>query len=147
MPTTITLTGLYTPALPETRNIANIDVVHNDVTYQWQIYIPQEVDIATYLADSTARVAAEIDAKEYIWLTAEKTKTIDTGFGDAITFSVNKQDIVAPDIPDYYAKRRDAYPPIGEQMGAIFKGVDSVDFQTMQSAIQAVKDMYPKPNI
>lgn len=142
MPTTITLTGLYTPPLPETRNIANIDVVHNDLTYQWQIYIPQEADIATYLSDCTARVAAEIEAKEAQWLTVEKT--IDTVFGES---TINKQDIVRPDIPDYYAKRRDAYPPIGEQIGAIFKGADSTDFQTMQLAIQAVKDKYPKPSL
>jgi hypothetical protein len=142
----IRLTGIYTPPPPETRNLGYVEVDYNGNIYEWQLYIPNEVDLSAYVEAAADRVKAEIDAKEAEWATAPKTRTIDDPFGGEPTVvDVQKEEIVRPEIPDYYAKRRDAYPPMGEQLGAIFKGVDSADFQTLLTQIQAVKDMYPKP--
>jgi len=142
----IRLTGIYTPPPPETRNLGYVEVDYNGNIYEWQLYIPNEVDLSAYVEAAADRVKAEIDAKEAEWAAAPKTRTIENMFGDEPTVvDVQKEEIVRPEIPDYYAKRRDAYPPMGEQLGAIFKGVDSADFQTLLTQIQAVKDMYPKP--
>lgn len=55
-----------------------------------------------------------------------------------------KGEIVCPDIPDYYAKRRSEYPPLADQLDAFWKGEASQDYQNMLAKIQAVKNKYPK---
>ena len=45
---------------------------------------------------------------------------------------------------DYSTLRRFAYPPIADQLDAIFKGGDALT--AMQAEIAAVKGRYPKPN-
>lgn len=44
---------------------------------------------------------------------------------------------------DYEALRRDAYPPIREQLDALWKGGEHAS--EMSEIVQAVKDRYPKP--
>lgn len=65
----------------------------------------------------------------------------------ALDESENPQDWGAEweaEVPvDYTESRRNAYPPIGDQLDDLFKaGVFSAE---MSDAIQAVKDLYPKP--
>ena len=44
-----------------------------------------------------------------------------------------------------YAKRRAAaYPPIGDQLDALWKGGDAVEI--MRQKVMAVKDEFPKPD-
>jgi hypothetical protein len=45
--------------------------------------------------------------------------------------------------PDYQAQRRQAYPPLQEQLDALWKG--GVDESAMRSRILAIKVQYPKP--
>ena len=48
-----------------------------------------------------------------------------------------------PEVPmDYTEKRRLSYPPIGDQLDAIWKG--GVDMADMKARIVAVKAKYPK---
>jgi hypothetical protein len=141
------LKGLFTPPAPETRNIAYLDVVHNGQNYDWLIYVPQEVNIGEYLAANEAAVYAQIDAKEAAWeaLTPKSWEEIDPMTGENVTVTLQKVDFVQPDSPDYYAKRRAEYPPIGDQLGAIAKGLDSPEYASILAAIEAVKIKYPKP--
>lgn len=44
---------------------------------------------------------------------------------------------------DYEALRRDAYPPIRDQLDALWKGASAAT--EMAEQVQAVKDKYPKP--
>lgn len=143
---TIRLIGIYTPALPETRDLAMVEVEHNSTTYQWQMYIPQGENIQAYIDAQEAKVKADIDTKELEWLNlTPKTQTITDMFtGDSIEVSINKEDVVKPEIPDYYAKRRDAYPAIGDQLDALWRGTDSLEFQALMARIQEVKATYPK---
>ena len=46
---------------------------------------------------------------------------------------------------DYAAKRRDSYPPIAEQLDALWKGGEQLE--AMRIKILEVKDKYPKPSI
>jgi hypothetical protein len=55
---------------------------------------------------------------------------------------IEKSEIVRPDIPDYYAKRRAEYPPIGDQLDALWKGDEAQ--ADMFDRIAAVKTKYPK---
>lgn len=44
---------------------------------------------------------------------------------------------------NYVKRRLEAYPPIGDQLDAIWKGGDAAD--AMRQKILAVKDAFPKP--
>lgn len=52
---------------------------------------------------------------------------------------------------DYRAKRREAYPPIGEQLDALWKALAAnpssltPEASAMLAQIQAVKTQFPKP--
>jgi hypothetical protein len=141
----ISLEGLMSPGGDETRALAMIRVVHNEQTYDWQIFVPADVDLATFIENSEATVKAQIDAKEAQWTALDpKTKQVVDGImGEVIEVPIEKSEIVKPDIPDYYAKRRAEYPSIGDQLDAFWKGGDAE--AEMLAKIQAVKDKYPKP--
>lgn len=142
--TTVALTGLQSGMTGEERALANIEVQHNGQTYDWQIFVPPGVGLSEFIDSSVDRVAAEIDAKEAAWVVAPKTREIeDPMTGEKTTVDIQKSEVVRPEIPDYYAKRRAEYPPIAEQMGAMWKGGQAMT--DMQAKIQAVKNKYPKP--
>jgi len=140
----ISLEGLMSPGGDETRALAMVRVVHNEQTYDWQIFVPNGVDLSAFITDSEATVKAQIDAKEAAWEALDpKTREIDDPMtGETITQDIPKDEIVRPDIPDYYAKRRAEYPSIGDQLDAFWKGGDAA--AAMLAKIQVVKDKYPK---
>lgn len=49
---------------------------------------------------------------------------------------------VTDDEDSYITKRIDAYPPIGDQLDALWKGGEALE--QMRQQITAVKDKYPK---
>lgn len=143
--TTVALTGLQSGITGEERALANLQVEHNGQTYDWQVYVPPETDLGAFINASAVRVGAEIDAKEAEWaaLNPKTRDIVDPMTGGTTTVPIDKSEIVRPDIPDYYAKRRAEYPPLGEQMDAMWKGGDAMT--AMQAKIQAIKQKYPKP--
>jgi hypothetical protein len=147
MASTISLDGLSSPD-GETRALAHLTVEYNGNTYQWQFFIPPDSgDLGVFLENSKPTIEAQIDAKELAWANLNpKTRTI-PGFmpGEEDTVvDIQKEEIVRPDIPDYYALRRNAYPPIAEQIGAFWKGPQDPDYIAMQAKVLAVKAQYPK---
>ena len=140
----ITLTGIYTPPLPETRILANIDVEHNGNVYKWQAYIPPDENLNDYLESIRVDIENDIDAKELIWVNLDpKTREVDTGFGEeTIIVDIEKDEIVRPDIPDAYAKKRNEYPLVGDQLDAIWRGDLSDEYLSLFSKIQSVKNKY-----
>ena len=140
----ISLEGLMSPGGDETRALAMLKVEHNGLTYDWQAFVPPNTDLTTFIAQSESAIKAQIDAKEAAWAAlTPKTREI-TGplTGETKTVPIEKSEIVRPDIPDYYAKRRAEYPSLGDQLDALWKGGDA---QTaMQAQIAAVKAKYPK---
>ena len=140
----ISLEGLMSPGGDETRALALLKVDHNGLTYDWQAFVPPNTDLTTFIAQSETAIKAQIDAKEAAWaaLTPKTREVTDPITGEAKTVPIEKSEIVRPDIPDYYAKRRAEYPSIGDQLDALWKGGDA---QTaMQAQIAAVKTKYPK---
>jgi hypothetical protein len=140
----ISLEGLMSPGGDETRALALLKVEHNGLTYDWQAFVPPNTDLTTFIAQSEATIKAQIDAKEAAWaaLTPKTREVTDPITGETTTVPIEKSEIVRPDIPDYYAKRRAEYPSIGDQLDAMWKGGDA---QTaMQAQIAAVKAKYPK---
>lgn len=142
---TISLEGLMTMGGDETRALAMVKVVHNGLTYDWQTFVPPNTDLSTYISESEVRIKAEIDAKEAEWAALDpKTREIEDPItGETTTIDIDKSEIVRPDIPDYYAKRRAEYPSIGDQLDAFWKGGEAE--VAMYERIQAVKAKYPKP--
>lgn len=140
----ISLEGLMSPGGDETRALALLKVAHNGLTYDWQAYVPPNTDLTTFIAQSEAAIKTQINAKEAEWaaLTPKTREVTDPITGETKTVPIEKSEIVRPDIPDYYAKRRAEYPSIGDQLDAMWKGGDA---QTaMQAQIAAVKAKYPK---
>jgi len=144
----VALTGLASNLPNENRALAHIEVQHNDTTYNWQIFIPNNVDnLDVFLQSSKQSILDDIDAKEAVWASLEpKTRKIDDIItGHSTEIPISKEEIVCPSIPDYYALRRSEYPSIGDQLDSIWKGLNSQPFLDMQAKIAAVKAKYPKP--
>jgi hypothetical protein len=142
----ISLEGLVTVGGDETRALTHLKVVHNAQTYDWQRFIPPGMDLQVFMATQEASVKAEIDAKEAEWaaLTPKTRDTEDPFTGEITTVDIDKSEVVRPTMPDYFAQRRAAYPSIGDQLDAQWKG--GADAEAMQAKIDAVKAQYPKPS-
>ena len=140
----ISLEGLMSPGGDETRALAMLKVDHNGLTYDWQAFVPPNTDLTTFIAQSESAIKAQIDAKEATWaaLTPKTREVTDPITGEATTVPIEKSEIVRPDIPDYYAKRRAEYPSIGDQLDALWKGGEAQ--ADMFDRIAAVKAKYPK---
>lgn len=144
--TTVSLEGLQSGMAGEDRAIAILKADHNGQSYDWQIFVPAGGDLSAFISGCGLRVGAEIDAKEAEWaaLTPKTREITDPMTNESTTVDIDKSEIVRPDIPDYYAKRRAEYPAVGDQLGAQWKG--GQEAADMQAKIQAVKDKYPKPS-
>lgn len=143
----ISLEGLATVGGNEDRALAYIDVHYNNQIYKWTIFVPQNVEsLETFLEESKARIKAQIDTKEAAWEALDpKTREIpDMMGGEPTIVPIEREEIVTPDNPDYYALRREAYPPIGDQLGAFWKGPEHPDYATMLAKIEEIKQKYPK---
>lgn len=148
MPSTISLSGLMSNSEPnESRALAYLDVDYNGNLYKWQTYVPVDVsDFDVFLESIKPRIEMEIDIKEAQWAALDpKTKTyIDYLTREEVTVDIQKEEIVAPDIPDYYARRRREYPDLRDQVGAFWKGPGSEDYVNIGQQIEEVKNRNPK---
>ena len=142
---TISLEGLASGVTGEERAVAYIKVQHNGQTYDWKAFVPPGQDLQVYLNSITDQLSADIDAKEAAWaaLTPKTREIEDPLTGEKTTVDIEKGEIVRPDDPDYYAKRRAEYPPLAEQLDAVWKGGQAQ--ADMLAKIQAIKTKYPKP--
>lgn len=143
----MTLTGLQTLSPPEDRAMAHVEVIVNGETYNWQVYVPADKlsNMDQYFAEIEPSVVDDILKKEAEWQALDpKTKELHDPLGETIVVDIEKSEIVKPTIPDYYAMRRAEYPSIGDQLDALWKGVNSVEFQAVLDQIQQIKDKYPK---
>lgn len=146
MAISISLEGLRSFNNEEDRSLADIKVEYNNNIYDWQIYIPSNVSISEYLESKKIAIQADIDNKETIWNEmTNKTRVIENSItGESFVVDIDKSEVVKADIPDYYAKRRAEYPSIGDQLGALWKGVNSIEFTSMIESINQIKLKYPK---
>jgi len=143
----VALTGLGAGgAQNEDRSVAHLLVEHNGQTYDWSIYIPKDMntDLGTFIQSKEADIYADIDRKESIWnsLMPKTREVIDPVTDETITVDISKSEIVYPEMPDYYAKRRDEYPSLAEQLDALWKG--GADMAAMMDKIKLIKAKYPK---
>lgn len=146
----INLVGLASNLPNENRALAHIEVQHNNITYNWQIFIPNNVtNIDEFLQLSSQFILNDIDTKEAEWVALDpKSQTItDPATGQPMEIPITKEEIVKPSIPDYYAMRRSEYPPLADQLDAMWKGLNSPAFLDMQAKIAAIKEKYPKPSL
>lgn len=147
MANSISITGVQTLTAPEDRALLHLSVVVNDQTYDWRLFMPAGQSYDTFLAEKASGVYADIAAKEAAWAAlSPKTRTVgDPMSGESMEVAIDKSEVVCPDVPDYYAKRRAEYPALGDQLDAFWKGVESPEYAAMLAKIQAIKAKYPKP--
>lgn len=141
----ISLEGLQSGIAGEERAVAILKVEYNNQVYDWSLYIPSDVDLSEYITSKESDIYSDIDNKEAAWeaLTPKTREEIDPFTGETILVNIDKSEIVRPDSPDYYAKRRAEYPPLAEQIDAMWKGGSAL--ADMQARILEVKSKYPKP--
>lgn len=143
----VTITGIKTMDYPENRVLLLLNVIYNGNMYGWQIFCDQNKSFEEFLNEEVKqKIYADIEKKELEWENLNpKTRTIEDSFtNEPITIEIKKEEIVKPDIPDYYAKRREEYPSLGDQLDAIWKGANSSEFISMSQKIQEIKQKYPK---
>jgi hypothetical protein len=139
----ISLEGVASNLAGEERALAYLKVEHNGQTYDWTLFIPANADLSAYIASKEAAIYADIDAKEAAWAVAPKTREIPDPMGGAPrTIDIDKSEVVRPDNPDYYAKRRAEYPSLADQLDAMWKGGEAAT--AMTARIAEVKAKYPK---
>ena len=130
----------------EDRILVYFEVISDNDVYEWMRYAPNTTsNFGEYIESIKQSVIDDINNKETIWENGPKVgEAEDPLTGELIIFDVDRNSIVRPDIPDYYALRRSEYPSFGEQLGAIFKGPESTDYQNVLNKIQEIKAKYPK---
>jgi hypothetical protein len=137
------------------RTLADLDIEYNDLVYKWQAYVNgvSAAEWDAYIQSRSAIIQADIDAKEALWAASPKTKTITGMFGEEETYPMSKDEIVKPDIPDYYDKRLLEYPSLADYVDAKAKQTSSdpsivasgvTEEQRYLAACLAVKEKYPK---
>ena len=133
----INVTGLFTPGGDEDRDIVYLTVTNGANTYNWQWYMPLNtgMDVGSYITSQTAYIEADVTAKEAAFSTVY-----------AADNTTDPNTIICPTIPDYYALRRAAYPPIANQVGALLSPNATPSLTDLQSQIAQVKATYPKPS-
>jgi hypothetical protein len=141
----ISLEGVASNITGEERALAYLKVEHNGQTYDWTLFIPQGADLSAYISSQEAAIKADIDAKEAAWaaLTPKTREIPDPLGGGTKVVDIDKSEIVRPDNPDYYAKRRAEYPSLADQLDALWKGGEAA--AAMTAKIAEVKAKYPKP--
>lgn len=141
------ITGIKNMDLPEDRLFLYLKVIYNDNEYDWQIFCDNGVHFTDFLTDDIKqKIYTDIQNKENKWNELEPKYTVltDPLTQEEIQVPINKEDIVKPDIPDYYAKRRAEYPAIGDQLDAFWKGPGSPEYVNMIEKINTIKNKYPK---
>lgn len=144
----VILVGLASNIEGEERALAHLEVQHNNNLYKWQVFVPiNTLDLNSFIENAKQSILNDIDAKEQAWvnLSPKTRSTVDPISGEAVEVDIQKDEIVKPDIPDYYALRRKEYPSLGDQLDAIWKGVGSPAFSNMIAKIAEIKAKYPKP--
>lgn len=143
---TLEFSGIQSQPFPETRSLVFFEVIYDQTTYSWAMFVPDVNDAWAYVQSHSNDVKNQIDSKEAEWQAlTPKTRTITDIDGNQITVDISKDEVVRPDIPDYYAKRRAEYPSIGDQLDSFWKGVGSPEYLEMQQKILEIKQKYPKP--
>lgn len=141
----VEIAGIQGQLSPETRNLVFLKAYYDDQVYSWSIYVPTSLDPETYVQANKDRIKKEIDLKEQEWINLDpKTRIIFGENGEEIIIDIAKDEIVRPDVPDYYAKRRLEYPDLGDQFDSFWKGFNSIEYIEMQEKILEVKQKYPK---
>lgn len=146
MATTVSIEGLSSPGGNETRALAFLKVNYNNKEYDWQIYIPEGESVDSFFATATPIIEEQIAEKLKEWdeLSPKTKEIVDVTTGQTITVPILENEIVKPDIPDYFALRKNAYPKIGDQLDALWKGSNTKAFFDMQISLYNTKIEFPK---
>lgn len=144
----VILRGIRSNLPGDDRALAVVEVHYNGNEYEWQVYIPPHVENAhEYLEQAQNSVYQEIQAKEDMWASMSDEEKFSTTVGEngeeIRTPLMSKEEIVAPTIPDNYARRKNSYPPIGDQLDAYWAGPGTSKYKNMMDRIKAVKDAFP----
>lgn len=144
----VTLVGIASNLDGEERALAHLRVSHGGNEYDWTAFVPTGTqDLQAFVESVRQSVLDDIDAKEAAWAALEpKTRSVpDPVTGEPVEVPISKDEVVRPDVPDYYARRRAEYPSLGDQLDAIWKGAGSQAFADMVARIAEIKSKYPKP--
>ena len=136
--------GLLSGNAADERSRLSLSVTLDGDTFDWFVMVPPSADWRQYLVESEQAILDAVQAKIIEWETTSPITIItDPITGEETEVPISKQDFVKPEYPDYWVKRKQSYPALAEQLGAIWKGGD--DQQAMSDLIASIKEQYPKP--
>lgn len=143
----VTLRGIGPNTLHDDRTLLIIDIEYNGEVYPWEFRVPPSItsNWDDYLQQHSDEIYQDLQNKLDQWQTLDpKTKEVPGILGrPPEVVDIKKEEIVKPTYPDYYVQRAMEYPPLKEQLGAIFKG--GIDLEDMKDRINEVKTKHPKP--
>ena len=135
--------GLVSGNATDERIKVLLTVTVDGEAFDWFVMVPPSAEWRQYLQDNEQAIIDSVEAKATEWEDTDPTVIItDPTTGEQTEIAISKQDFVKPDYPDYWVKRKQAYPSLAEQLGAIWKGGD--DQQEMSDLIASIKEQYPK---
>lgn len=128
------------------RALAHLDVNLDGKHYKWQVYVPVHADLHTWIPAQAQAIEQEMRAKLAQWQELEpKTREVTnelTGITELVP--IEPEEIVKPEVPDYWLQRRAAYPDAAQQLEAVFKGERSAEFLQVLDQLAAVRNQFPK---
>ena len=151
---TIELTGIgpsgyhddrTTIHLKITYTSANVTLNVTNEIFNWSLNMPPTYagSFGDYIALKEQLVYNDIETKLQQWHDLNpKTRELTVEPNEIITVDIQREEIVCPTYPDYYAKRAMEYPTPANQLDAYWKG--GADRDAMQAKIEAIKAKYPK---
>jgi hypothetical protein len=141
----IKLRGIGPSTHDDDRTLLIIEVTLEGETLEWEYRIPPSIksNFDDYLQSKANDIFTDIQTKKAEWeLLTPKTREISLPGKETITVPIERNEIVKPTYPDYYVLRAREYPPLKDQLDAIFKG--GAELQNMQDLVQSIKSKYPK---
>jgi hypothetical protein len=144
----VEITGISDNLINDERLKVYIDVTVSAGTFKWFVLVPPDQDLQTYIFDNEISITADVQKKVDSWEEGGKDIIIVPnnpmmGGTETVERKITIYDYVQPDYPDYWVHRKLAYPPIGQQLDAMWKG--GQDAAMMEALIKAIKEKYPKP--
>lgn len=106
------------------RQLIGVDIHLNSNIYDWKIYIPQGVNLESYLQENAITYELDILQKEELWNNSPHTEIIEDPMVGQIILDIPKERIVCPTIPDELEKQAESLGDIESLIKFYYKFYD-----------------------
>jgi len=129
-----------------------LDILNQDSSLYWTEYSNDIKDLEKWLTEEKTRPYWDISRKfEITHVDADITWSDSFELPEEVLSYIEKQKLIQQNIElatEYIRKRQLEYPPVGDQLDALYKKEhlgDSTEYDAIAAKIAEVKAKYPKP--